>query len=407
MDEQTQGIFDYQEMDNFYQEDFYINPDESISHVFTDVQSEITDASTSSKESTVWKYFYKRPHFAPGHNVCKTCSTKYELTTSVTTLRKHLKLHQLYAPSKKQSTMTRMDSFNRQEQDEHTKYLVQWIICDLQPFSVVDNSYFREFINYFCPRYIVPERHQIKDLIIKRYNARRTKIINDLDQIEGRCSLTADMWTSMNREAYLGITIHYINSNWHLCNFLLDIIPFTTRHTGKNIAQEIVHILDEFNVSDKILALTTDNGSAMVVCGREIANALNTELSSMNFSHYRCAAHVLNLGVKQGLQLVSNSVDKIRGLMIKIKNSTLLCNQLRTFCNIKEITYHKPILDVETRWNSTYYMLKCWEELQPALTLLAADNEDVSVLNTDDDDLIAIKVDNLLLKKNASRQINN
>ena len=44
-------------------------------------------------------------------------------------------------------------------------------------------------------------------------------------------------------------------------------------------------------------------------------------------------------------------------------------------------------------------MLQCWEKLQPALTLLAADNEDVSVLNTNDNDLIAIKVDNLLLKK--------
>ncbi|CAJ0838995.1 7404_t:CDS:2 [Entrophospora sp. SA101] len=72
MDEQIQEIFDDQEIGNFHQENFYINPDETISRVFIDVQSETSDASTSSKESTVWKYFYKRPSFAPEHNVCKT-----------------------------------------------------------------------------------------------------------------------------------------------------------------------------------------------------------------------------------------------------------------------------------------------------------------------------------------------
>jgi hypothetical protein len=201
------------------------------------------------------------------------------------------------------------------------------------------------------------------------------------------------MWTSINREAYLGITMHYVDLNWHLCNFLLDIVPFTTRHTGKNIAQEIIRVLSEFKISDKIIALTTDNESAMVVCGREIANAFNTELSSMNFfSHYRCAAHVLNLGAQQGLQLVSNSVDRVRELMVKIKNSTLLCDQLRAFCTLKQIVYHKPILDVETRWNSTYHMLRCLEQLEPALALLATDNSNIRDLYPNEDDLTAIKV---------------
>ena len=153
-----------------------------------------------------------------------------------------------------------------------------------------------------------------------------------------------------------------------------------------------MRILDEFNISNKIIALTTDNESAMIVCGREIANTLNAKLSSMNFSHYRCAAHVLNLGVKQGLQLVSSSVEKVRELMIKIKNSTFLCDKLRTFCNIKEITYHKPIVDVETRWNSTYYMLKRLEELQSALVLLAADNDSIRDLYPNEHDLTAIEV---------------
>jgi hypothetical protein len=376
-------------------DDFDVNPNESASQILTDVQSETTDNDTSttlSRESSVWNHFDKKPSYAPQHNICRICSARYKSTTSVTILRRHLKTHQLEAPPRNQDVVARTNPFNQQEQQEHTKYLIRWLICDLQPFTTVENSYFREFINYFCPRYIVPERHQIKDSIINKFNIRRQKIINYLNQIEGKFSLTADMWTSINREAYLGITIHYVDLNWCLCNFLLDIIPFNIRHTGNNIAQAIVNVLDEFQISNKIIALTTDNESAMVVCGRELSNTLNSELSSMNFSHYRCAAHVLNLGVRQGLQLVSDSIDKVHELMGKIKNSTRLSEQLRIFCNIKNMPYYKPILDIETRWNSTYYMLKRFEQLEPALALLATDDSSIGNIYPDVNDLTAIKV---------------
>jgi len=221
----------------------------------------------------------------------------------------------------------------------------------------------------------------------------RNNITNKLHQIAGKFSLTADIWTStINWEAFLGLTIHYVDSNWNLCNFLLDIIPFTIKHSGVNIAQEIMRVLEEFNISRRIIALTTDNDSAMIVCGKEISSAFDNEFSSMNFSHYRCAAHVLNLGVKKGLKIVSNSITKVRQIMHNIKNSTRLCDSLRDFCSLKKIKYLKPILDVNTRWNSTYYMLKRFKELEPVLILLVADNPSINNLYPNNDDWNSIKV---------------
>ena len=190
----------------------------------------------------------------------------------------------------------------------------------------------------------------------------------------------------------MGLTVHYIDSNWNLCNFLLDIVPFAIRHTGVNIAQEIIRVLEEFNISTKIIALTTDNDSAMLVCGREIADAFDDEISLMNFSHYRCTAHVLNLGVKKGLEAVNSSIAKARKLTSMIKNSTRLCDSLRAFCTLKNVKYLKPILDVDTRWNSTYYMLKRFKELEPALALLAVDKRSINTLYPDKEDWSLIKV---------------
>ncbi len=82
-------------------------------------------------------------------------------------------------------------------------------------------------MNIFDPRYKVPDRHQIKEMVIKEFDSRHKNIIYDLQQIPGKVSFTADMWTStLSSESYLGLTIHYIDENWALQRFLLDIIPF-------------------------------------------------------------------------------------------------------------------------------------------------------------------------------------
>ena len=119
------------------------------------------------------------------------------------------------------------------------------------------------------------------------------------------------------QESFLGLTIHYVNSDWKLYNFLLNIIPFTISYSGMNIANKIMRVLNEFNISNKIIAFTIDNESAMLVCERKIGLALDSEFSSMIFSYYHCTAYVLNLGIKQGLKLVDNAVIKTR---CRIKN---------------------------------------------------------------------------------------
>jgi len=72
----------------------------------------------------------------------------------------------------------------------------------------------------------------------------------------------------------LGLFIHYINDKWVLRYFLLDIIPFKARYIRINIAEHIIRVLNEFGLMNKILALTTDNESAMVVYGHKMANQI-------------------------------------------------------------------------------------------------------------------------------------
>ncbi|CAG8522062.1 3221_t:CDS:2 [Scutellospora calospora] len=158
-----------------------------------------------------------------------------------------------------------------------------------------------------------------------------------------------------------------------MCYFLLDIILFNDRHTGINIADAINNVLSDFNIKDNTLALTTDNEFAMIVCRRLIVQKLQCEFDNIRFSYYRCVAHILNLTTKQELEMINSSVEKVQNLMLKIKVSIHFSDDLCRLYKLKIITYLKPELDIETRWNSTYYMLQKMQKIENTLNLLAAD----------------------------------
>lgn len=127
-----------------------------------DSVSGASETSTTDFSSSVWIYFDKNPAYAPGYNVCKTCSKKYSPSTSVTVLRNHLQGHQLKAPTRVEKKGKKCDNISKKDQGECDKYLVQWLIRNLQPFTVVDDLSFRAFVNYLRSTYVIPDRHRAK-----------------------------------------------------------------------------------------------------------------------------------------------------------------------------------------------------------------------------------------------------
>ena len=68
--------------------------------------------------------------------------------------------------------------------------------------------------------------------------------------------------------------MHYINSDWKLKKCILDFIPIEGSHSSRLILSKITNLLQEFNLNNRIISLTTDNGSNMLACERELANEL-------------------------------------------------------------------------------------------------------------------------------------
>ncbi|CAG8511915.1 1753_t:CDS:1 [Cetraspora pellucida] len=120
----------------------------------------------------------------------------------------------------------------------------------------------------------------------------------------------------------------------------------------------IMSVLYKFDLATKTLALTTDNASSMILCSKLIIAELEKEFNNLNFAHYRCFAHILNLAVMKGIELVDTSIEKIRSLMNYLKSSQPTNEALKRLYKAKNIKFLTPKLDIKMRWNSVYYMLE-------------------------------------------------
>ena len=87
----------------------------------------------------------------------------------------------------------------------------------------------------------------------------------------------------------------------------------------------------------------------------------------------RCFAHVLNIIVKSGPLRDDNLVKKIRTTVDKVRN-TMVGNDLRKLAEEHKLPYFKLIIDVPTRWNSTYLMINSFIKNKNILKILSETN---------------------------------
>jgi hypothetical protein len=91
------------------------------------------------------------------------------------------------------------------------------------------------------------------------------------------------------------------------------------------------------------MTITVDNASTNDTGIAYLRRHLGrTHIAKGNFLHMRCVAHIINLIVRDGLKEVDISVKRVRGAIRYIIDGTSRLVKL----------------DVPTRWNYTYLMLK-------------------------------------------------
>ena len=132
------------------------------------------------------------------------------------------------------------------------KKLVQWIVVNQHPFTIVNEPAFLEFIKTFSPDAKIPSPTFIKKYIMEFYFSEQKKIQEILQEIPGRISFTTDIWTSVSMKAFLVITAHFIDTEWKLQSIIFDFVQIWDSHTGENIKEAFVSSLEKFAIQEKV-----------------------------------------------------------------------------------------------------------------------------------------------------------
>ncbi|KAL4281244.1 hypothetical protein GQ457_03G011920 [Hibiscus cannabinus] len=143
----------------------------------------------------------------------------------------------------------------------------------------------------------------------------------------------------------------------------IEIINFCpiAGHSGQLIGRAVEKCLNEWGLKN-IMTVTVDNASSNDLAVDYLRRRLTIWESSLlggKYLHMRCASHILNLIVREGLKELDLSIMKVRALVRYVRSSPARLQKFKT-CIEEEKEHSKSLvtLDVETRWNSTFLMLE-------------------------------------------------
>ncbi|KAM4740814.1 zinc finger BED domain-containing protein 4-like [Anableps anableps] len=116
--------------------------------------------------SDMWEYFNL---ITPDKVQCSVCSAELKYHGNTSSMIRHY--------STKHGAAVNQGKTNQEDRKrELDEALVNMLVKDSQPFSIVDDCGFKEFVALLDPTYTLPSKQTLKDMVIQRYKGQMTKV---------------------------------------------------------------------------------------------------------------------------------------------------------------------------------------------------------------------------------------
>ncbi|TXG63502.1 hypothetical protein EZV62_010496 [Acer yangbiense] len=332
----------------------------------------VTENGKRKLTSDVWLHFDREKRDGVWTAVCKNCKKRLSAKSKSGTshLRGHLDrcpcrifhdVQQMLKATKTKEEDVKLSTFQF-DQDIARRELANMVILHEYPLSIVDHSGFQRFLCSVQPMFKIPTRNTLKSDIMKMYDYERVKTLDLLKRNKWRITITTDMWTCNNqRKEFMAITTHFVDNEWALQSRIIRFVHVQCPHTSVVLADAMMDCILDWHLEKKVSILTVDNCSTNNAMISIILDKLDNDSTLLNgeMFHMRCSPHILNLIVKDGLDVISDSIDRIRGSVAYWTASPKREEKfLETVCELEIESIKKLALDCKTRWNSTFLMIR-------------------------------------------------
>lgn len=340
----------------------------SQSRVLTELSpvsaNEVADISPSTPvKGWVNEHFALRIVNGKALRIClaKNCMKQYAPASSTNVFKNHWK--------KEHSTKVSLKKTNFIFHDQlHINRLVKAVIALHWDYADIEKVEFRKLCESFCPTKRVITRKTLSS-IITRKREELTEMVTEKLQNAPSVALTFDLWSARKGGRGFGcITAHYINSDGQLVNFILAFERMIFPHDAEAIYEFLARVIKDHKLEKKVLAITTDNASNNIKAMQMLKEKVELSpftVESLSFIHYKCVAHIIDLGIRAAINDLQRTLKPVRDFVLSIRSSS---NRRETFNGIQQELIEDGLLqtnaplelveDVEHRWGSTYLMLK-------------------------------------------------
>lgn len=277
-------------------------------------------------------------------------------------------------------------------------FLTKWICCSNQPFTTCEQPEFRELLQSLRS-VTVPGADTIRKDINLLFRIVESKVIHIYSNLSSSVAISQDAWSSKAMYGFMGIFGHFITMDWELCEMPINFCHLTGSHSGKNLADAFIQSVLPFKIKD-VSCIVCDNASSndtfMTAIQSSAFDKIGFHGFDSNQQRQRCILHCINLisqtfltklfhnssqvmesdgdlfpddgyestelpdfekiGLYEHTIRETNPLNKLRKLIKKIRTSVQMTEKFNHLCAASNLPILSVILDVETRWNSTYDM---------------------------------------------------
>ncbi|KAF5347876.1 hypothetical protein D9757_013414 [Collybiopsis confluens] len=258
--------------------------------------------------------------------------------------------------------------------------LMIWIVADDQSLNVVESWHFRNMLLQLRSQLKesdIPHRHTLRTRILESVDEYWNEIAKEMQSAEGTVSITDDIWTDLEKRAFLAITGHWISAKiiktstgekkeLTMHSALIGFVRLPGSHTGHHISEAFVSVMNRLGLLNKIGWITSDNASnndTFMACLSQSLRAHRPDfIWDPRERRIRCFAHIVNLACKALLAELEGmghqALPRLRQLVKTIRGSNLRRDHF-IHC-VKQIMQKELqlILDMDIRWSSTYLMVE-------------------------------------------------
>lgn len=259
----------------------------------------------------------------------------------------------------------------------------------------------------------VKSRAATPKLISDAYEFHKQKLKNLLKSSETRIHFAFDIWTSPNHKSLMAIVAHFVDKTANKLRKALVAMPEVPDHTGETMAQTFLRILDDYEISQLLGFVCTDNATSNDKALRLLAAELEKRDDlphgwDPTLHRIRCLGHILNLAVQAflfaedqaavdeaerqlnlgGSDVESEAIftahlqDTKKGLA-KTTPALIKLHNIQVHTRASTQHYNRFLLhagralpaDNATRWNSWYALCDCAckDYMRPAITTYVAE----------------------------------